>query len=52
MMELEILKAVAILMIAVPICIVLAFIIIGVPCILWIAIDEGIYYVKEKYFCK
>lgn len=46
----EILKAIGLLMIAVPVSIVVAIVVVGVPTFIWIFIQELFCHLKEKYY--
>ena len=49
-MAYELLKAIALMMIFVPISIAVALLVVGILSMLWIFIDETFYYLKEKYY--
>ena len=44
----EVLKVLGLFMLAVPLSIALGILIIGIPCVIWIAIDKGIDYIREN----
>ena len=46
----EIIKAIALLMIFVPISIVVAVLVVGIPTLIYIFIQELFYHLKEKYY--